>query len=304
MKRIVSVSLGSSKRDHVAEAEFLGEKFILERRGVDGDFRKAIALVSELDGQVDAFGMGGTDVWLNAGSRRFMIQSSLPIYRAARKSPMVDGSGVKNILQRNAVRYLRDELKYPLQGKTAFIVCAVDGYGLASEFDKSGCKLVMGDLIYTIGIPIKLTTVAGLDRVARALAPIVTRLPYSMLYPTGSKQEKRDPKKDKYAYLYNEADIISGDWHYIAKYMPDQLPGKIMITNTITKDDRVLLKDAGLKLLVTTTPEFSGGRSFATNVIEGVLITLLGKKPEDVKPGDYEQMIDRLGLKPKADALN
>lgn len=303
MKRIVSVSLGSSKRDHVAEAELGGEQFQLERRGVDGDFKKAIALVEELDGQVDAFGMGGTDVWLNAGSRRYMIQSSLPIYRAAKKSPMVDGSGVKNILQRNAVRFLRDELKYPLQGKNAFIVCAVDGYGLASEFDKSGCSLVMGDLIYTVGIPMKITTVPGLDRLARMLAPIVIRLPYSMLYPTGSKQEKRDPKKDKYAYLYNDADIISGDWHYIAKYMPDKLPGKVMITNTVTKDDVALLKAAGLKMLITTTPEFSG-RSFATNVIEGILLTLLGKKPEDVRPGDYEQMIDRLQMKPRVETLN
>lgn len=303
MKRIVSVSLGSSSRDHVAEAEFLGEKFILERRGVDGDFNKAIALVKELDGQVDAFGMGGTDVWLNAGSRRYMIRSSLPIYRAAQKSPMVDGSGVKNILQRNAVRYLRDELKYPLAGKTAFIVCAVDGYGLASEFDRSGCKLVMGDLIYTVGIPMKITTVAGLDRLARMLAPIIIRLPFEMLYPTGSKQEKRDPKKDKYAYLYHNADIISGDWHYINRYMPDTLPGKVMITNTVTKDDIAMLKAAGLKMLITTTPEFSG-RSFATNVIEGVLLTLLGKKPTEVAPGDYERMIERLGMKPRVEILN
>jgi hypothetical protein len=303
LKRIVSVSLGSSTRDKVAEAEFLGEKFILERRGVDGDFQKAIAVVKELDGKVDAFGMGGTDVWLNAGSRRFMIQSSLPIYRAAVKSPMVDGSGVKNILQRNAVRYLRDELKYPLAGKNAFIVCAVDGYGLADEFDKSGCNLVMGDLIYTVGIPIKLTTVKGLDRVARALAPIVIRLPYSMLYPTGDKQGKRDPKKDKYAHLYNDADIISGDWHYIVKYMPDKLTGKIMITNTVTKDDVDMLKAAGLKMLITTTPEFDG-RSFATNVIEGVLLTSLGVRPEQVKPGDYERMIAQLGIKPRVEGLN
>lgn len=33
MKQVVSVSLGSSKRDHKVEAEFLGEKFVIERIG-------------------------------------------------------------------------------------------------------------------------------------------------------------------------------------------------------------------------------------------------------------------------------
>ena len=54
MKNIVSVSLGSSKRDHSAEVKLLDEIFIIKRIGTDGDFQKAIEILTELDGKVDA----------------------------------------------------------------------------------------------------------------------------------------------------------------------------------------------------------------------------------------------------------
>ena len=64
MKHIVSVSLGSSRRDHKAEVELLGEKFLIERIGLDGDTRKAKDLLKKLDGNVDVIGLGGLDVYL------------------------------------------------------------------------------------------------------------------------------------------------------------------------------------------------------------------------------------------------
>ena len=63
MKRIVSVSIGSSKRDSKAVVRVLGEEFSLERMGTDGDIQKAIATIKELDGKVAAFGMGGIDLY-------------------------------------------------------------------------------------------------------------------------------------------------------------------------------------------------------------------------------------------------
>ena len=80
--------------------------------------------------------------------------------------------------------------------------------------------------------------------------------------------------------------------------MPQELPGKVIITNTVTKDDLELLRERGVKILVTTTPEMQG-RSFGTNVLEGVLITLLGKRADKVTPEDYSGLLDELQLKPR-----
>ena len=43
MKRVVSVSLGSSKRDKKVQATFFGEDFEIERVGADGDVEKVQA---------------------------------------------------------------------------------------------------------------------------------------------------------------------------------------------------------------------------------------------------------------------
>ena len=64
MKRAVSISLGSSKRDKRVQLELLGELVVIERIGTDGDMERAAQLYRELDGQVDAFGVGGADLGL------------------------------------------------------------------------------------------------------------------------------------------------------------------------------------------------------------------------------------------------
>ena len=73
MKRIVSVSLGSSKRDHSTTVTLLGEQFDVRRVGVDGDIDKALIKLRELDGRVDAIGLGGIDIYLYSGNKRFII---------------------------------------------------------------------------------------------------------------------------------------------------------------------------------------------------------------------------------------
>ncbi len=50
MKRAVSVSIGSSKRDKAVEVNLLGEKISIERIGTDGDMEAAALKYQELDG--------------------------------------------------------------------------------------------------------------------------------------------------------------------------------------------------------------------------------------------------------------
>ena len=51
MKRAVSISIGSSKRDKAVEVELLGERVRIERIGTDGDMERAAQLYKELDGK-------------------------------------------------------------------------------------------------------------------------------------------------------------------------------------------------------------------------------------------------------------
>ncbi len=295
MKRVISISLGSSKRDHRVEVEFSGEKVTIERVGTNGDLNKTIEMVKELDGKVDAFGMGGIDLYLFAGSKRFTIKDAAKIAGAAQKTPIVDGSGLKNTLERQVVEYLQTKLKMNLKGKTVLMVSGVDRFGMAEAFAKAGSDMVFGDLIFALGVPIPIKTLRSLRALAYMLLPIITKLPFTFLYPTGSKQEHDTPK---YAKYYEGADIIAGDFLYIKKYMPLELRGKIIVTNTVTAVDIEDLRKRNLSMLVTSTPEFNG-RSFGTNVIEALLVSFSGKKPEELEDKDYLKLLNDLKFEPR-----
>ncbi len=295
MKRVVGISIGSSKRDHRVEAEFLGEKYIIERIGTDGDMERAIEMIRELDGKVAAFGMGGIDLYVVAGDRKYALRDAKRIASAAVKTPIVDGSGLKNTLERRVIEYLNRDLKWDFKGKRALIVSGVDRFGIAEALWDAGCKTTYGDLIFAVGLPIPMYKLSTLRRVAYALVPILSQLPFKYLYPTGKKQETVNTKYESY---YHENEIIAGDFHFIRKYMPQDLAGKTIITNTVTKEDLELLRKRGVEVLVTTTPEMEG-RSFGTNVLEGVLVSLLGKAVDEITPNDYNRLLEKLELKPR-----
>lgn len=297
-KRVVSVSIGSSKRNSKAEVnlEGLGDTFTLERIGTDGDWNKAISLVKELDGKVDAFGLGGTDLYVYAGNRRYTFRDSLRMAKAAQKTPLLDGSGLKHTLERKAVQDLEPVIGW--KGRKVLIPSAVDRFGLAEAMSEAGAEVLYGDFIFGLGLDIPIYRLSVLQKIASILLPIITQLPFEWLYPTGEKQEKQVLDwRQKY---FRWADVVAGDWLYMRRYMPPDMKGKIILTNTTTEDDLAFMRERGIKTLVTTTPRI-GGRSFGTNVMEGFIVAAAGRYP--LSEADYLLYIEKLGLRPEVTQL-
>jgi hypothetical protein len=294
MKTVVSISLGTSKRDKKEQVEMLGDTYVLERRGTDGDLKKFGELFTELDGKVDALGVGGADIYLVVEDRNYAFKEILNLVKNVKITPIVDGGGLKHTLERQTIQDLNTSKEIDFANSKVLLVSAVDRFGMAQALDQSGAKVVYGDLLFGIGVPIALKSYASVKSFGKAILPIITKLPFKWFYPTGEKQEIRTPKFPKY---FEEADIICGDWHYIHKFMPDRLPGKIVITNTLRKADIEFLRGAGIKTAITTTPMVNG-ETFATNVMEGVIAAHLGKKPNDITPQEYLDVLAQLGWKP------
>jgi len=294
LKHIVSVSLGSSKRNHSFETDFMGEHFLIERIGTNGDWDKAIQMIRELDGKIDAFGMGGIDIYLQLAGKQYVIKDSLKLLREAKKTPMLDGSGLKNTLERKCILDIQKDGIMDLRGKKVLMVCAVDRFGMAEAFEEVGAQLTLGDFIYTVGIDLPLHSLKTLKLFGRIAAPFVVKMPFDKLYPTGDKQEVIIPKNSKYYY---EADILAGDFNYIRRYLPEKLNGQVVITNTTTREDMRLLKERGISKVITTTPDM-GGRSFGTNVIEALMVSIMKKPIDQIKPEDYYRMLQELDMKP------
>jgi hypothetical protein len=299
MKRAVSISIGSSKRDKAVEVKLLGETVRIERIGTDGDMEKAAQLFKQLDGKVDAFGLGGADLGLLVDNKFYALESVKPIVRFVKQTPLVDGSGLKNTLENRAVPMLHSSTGDYIKERKAFVVSGADRWGLTVSFAEAGYECVFGDLMFGLGIPIALHSTQALKRLAPIAVPIAGRLPFTWVYPTGEKQNKREPKWHKY---YQWATVIAGDMHYVRRHIPDSLPGKVIVTNTTTSDDIALLKQIGIKYVVTTTPVYEG-RSFGTNMMEAALIAASGKGRILTHP-ELTELIDQLGLKPQIQEIN
>ena len=301
MKRAVSISIGSSKRDKAVEIELLGEKVRIERIGTDGDMEKAAQLFRELDGKVDAFGLGGADLGLMVDTTLYPLRPVWKMIKDVKHTPVVDGAGLKNTLEYRIVSTLEAEVGDYLNqvGRRAFITVAVDRWGMAMSFVNGGFECVFGDVMFGLGLPLAFRNIETVRKFAAVFAPPAGFLPFEWLYPTGEKQEQRIPKWTKY---YQWASVIAGDCHYVRRHMPEHLNGKIIATNTTTDHDVELFRQAGVKYLLTTTPVLDG-RSFGTNMMEAALIAVSGKG-RPLTRAELNELIDELNFKPQIRELN
>lgn len=291
--------MGSSRGDHRVETTLLGQRIIIERIGTNGDYPTFCRKLRELDGHVDAIGLGGINLVLLAGGRRYYLRDAVRAIQGIR-TPVVDGSGIKEGWEPDVVaRVLPEEAGIALRGRRVLMVLSVDRYAMAEAFVHAGADVVFGDFMFGLGIPIALRGLTTIKVLAAVILPITTRLPYTWFYPTGKKQEDVTPR---FGRAYRWAEIIAGDYHVIQRYMPDDLSGKTIVTQTITPGDVEDLRRRRVALLVTTTPEIAG-RSFATNVYQATIVALSGRRPEELTPVDYVDWMRRAGFRPRIERL-
>ena len=188
----------------------------------------------------------------------------------------------------------------------ALIMTAVDRYGLLRAFVDAEYECLFGDALFSLGIRLPIRSERGIKTLAATLIPIISRLPFSWVYPIGENQHQRKPK---FTWAFDWASVIAGDCHYITRYMPEDMQGKVIVTNTTTSRDVDLFKNAGVKYLVTTTPVYDG-RSFGTNMMEAALLAVTEYR-DKVDYRDYQdyfkmmdKLIDTVGFKPQVRVLN
>ncbi len=291
MKHAVSISLGSSKRDKSVTVNLNGVDILVERIGTDGDAKKARRMYLDLDGKIDAFGVGGVDLYLRLDGREYPLYAALKLVEGVSKTPLCDGRGLKHTLERRVFELLKPQIG-EVKFKQAFIPVAVDRLGLAEAVCEVAEKTVFGDLMVGLGVPLPIYGLPAFKRAARMMLPLVSRFPLDMIF-YGSDGAEHEPKYVKY---FEESDLIAGDFLFMRKYMPKNLSGKTIVTNTTTEENIALLKERGAKMVITSTPRFDG-RSFGTNMNEAMLTAYAGKGRR-LSDSELNQLIDELKISP------
>jgi hypothetical protein len=227
----------------------------------------------------------------------------------------VDGRGLKHTLERRVFELAAPALGGRPHFRRAFVPVAVDRIGLAQAAAYVSDEVVIGDLMVALGIPIPVRGIDAYRKLARVLLPIVSYFPMSMLfYGSGGEEPEYFPMsmlfygsggeepEPKYQRYWKEADLIAGDFLFMRKYLPENLTGKTVITNTTTDENIELLRARGVRQVITTTPRYEG-RSFGTNLLEAALTAYAGKG-RPLSDAELNALIDELDLRPSVQRLN
>ena len=305
MKKILSISIGSTSRDHTTRHVFLGQECEITRQGTNGDVDKAVQLYREMDGKVDAFGVGGAGFYLKVADHRYYFREPKKFREAIKISKVGDGSRVKGLLEKRAFmaleKHLNEKEGKSLKGMNALQTCVMERYGMGVAMLEAGLNVTFGDFMFALGLPFPVKTLGQARVLGAILLPPISLMPFAWLYPLGEEQDK--PPQPKWGKYYGRSYVIAGDFLQVRQHLPDDLTGKIIVTNTTTAKNVEELKKRNLHILVTVTPRLEG-RSFGTNVMEATLLALMDKQEPDATDADFLEMIERIPLKPNIEVLN
>ena len=291
MKTVVSVSLGSARGDFDIETTLGGLRFRFRRMGTGGDLQRARSLVERLDGNVDAIGLGGANLAYWVGARRYPCREGRFVACAAHKTPVVDGTGFKDTYERNVPAYL-ERNGIPVAGTSVLLVSALDRWGLGEALEAAGARVMVGDALFGLGLPVVFPGLRWFETVARLSMWGLSRLPLRRLYPMGAGQEANTPR---FAWAWRLAGMVAGDFRFIRRHMPRSLERKIILTTSTTPRDRELLRERRARAVCTLVSPLEG-RTFGANVLDASAVAASGKFP--LEREDYLWWWERAGFEP------
>lgn len=250
----------------------LGNQITLHHEGCDSDLAVMAAKIAEWDGRVDAIALSGVAKTLRLGKERVEHAAAGQLFEVAQQTPVVDGSGVRDAMERWAVRLAADAQPGIWARKRVLMAPGLNHTGLAQALNQYTDELRYADPLFYFNLPATalIGSAGTLNTVAGPTMGQMRDLPYRLLFPPpGAPGQPRDPN------YFHWADVIAGDIHAIRRYAPAQLKHKTVVVEYADADAVADLTDRGVSLLVTTMPPLAEGLSHLSAVaFEACLVAL------------------------------
>lgn len=286
-KAVVIIDLNET--NDTSTVTFLGQPVTVYRRGSGGDPERACALIKEYDGQVDAIGLDGLPAELALGSTHRPHLTGAKLLASATHTPIVDGSGIRDGLERWGV-ILADRAQPGIFAQKQILMApGLNHSGLAQSLGRRGLALRYADpLIYFAlpdwpGVGSKLT-------LEQATAPTLDQLkdaPFRRLHP-----QPGHPGHQRSNEPFEWADVIAGDMGAIRRYAPDSLKHKTIVVEAADEEDLADLRHRGASIVVTLMPALNEGDDlgrWSAATVEAVLAAL---RPDPNVPLSEDTYLD------------
>ena len=289
MKRVLAIHIDEG--DETFVTSFLGEDIQLRWVGCGGDPERARKLIAELDGKVDAIGLDALPASLELGQRRREHELGATLKEAAHLTPIVDGSGIRNALERWGL-ILADRAQPGIfSEKRILLVPGLNHNGLAHGLARHSKHIRYADPVVYFALP-DFPGVGARQTLDQVAGPTLDQLkdaPFRRITPqpgTPGTPRSQDP------FLW--ADVLAGDIGAIRRYAPHELRRKIVVVNASSEEDLQDLRARGVSIVVTIIPDLnqSGNRrGLREGAVEAILAAL---RPDPSAPLVEDTYLDMM----------
>jgi predicted amino acid dehydrogenase len=294
MKKVVTVTLGSSKQDFEFETDFLGQRFQVKRMGADDDTGKAWELMRRQQATADAIGLGEIGDHYQVGLSTVVNKETKRLLNVVTRVPVTTGATLRRLLQVRAVRHVQKELGHYFNNNLVLFLHGMRNYDMAVALSDYTRNLSFADALFQTGAPAMLTSLEQLELFAKGSEWVLS----------GKRGEMLESllggfKRNRVAAEVAKSHVIVGTFAELkAVGNTSNLAGKTVITSAVDDERLAFFTKCKVNLVIDVSPKLFD-RVVGVNTIEAMILAALHKPREAVSDDEYAEIIDELEIVPR-----
>ena len=294
MKTVVTVTLGSSKKDFEFKTEFLGQKFSVRRLGADHDSGKAWELMRRQQAVADVIGLGEISDHCQVGLRTIVNKETRRLTNVVTRVPVTTGATLRRLLQVRAVRYAQKELVNYFNNNLVLFLSGMRNYDMAVALADYTKNLSFADPVFQTGSLVMLHSLEQLELYARGSELVLNNKPAQFL-----ESALASFKNGRVASAVAKAHVIVGTFAEIkAVGNAANLAGKTLITSAVDDERMAYFKSNKVNLVIDVSPKLFD-EVVGVNTIEAMILAAVGKPALEMSDEDFEEILDDLKIVPR-----
>ncbi len=293
MKRVVTVTLGSSKNDFGFETDFLGERFEVARLGADDDPGKAWELMRRHQAKADAIGLGEVGDHFQVGQRTLVNRETERLLNVVTRIPATTGATLRRLLQVRAVRHVHKKLGRYFDNNLVLFLNGMRNWDIASALADYTPNLFFADALLQTATPTMLTSLDQLELYAKGMAVLPERS--RELLEGALSGFKTSRVADEVAKCH----VIVGTFAELKAVGSKRgLEGKTLVTSAVDDERLAFFQKCKANLVIDVSPKLFE-RVVGTNVIEAMILAALETTADQLSDDDFGEIIDELEIAPR-----
>ena len=168
MKKVVTVTLGSSKQDFEFETDFLGQRFAVQAHGRRRRHRQGLGADAPPAGQwptPSAWARSATTT--TSACARCVNKETQRLLKVVTRVPVTTGATLRRLLQVRAVRHVQKELGDYFNNNLVLFLSGMRNYDMAVALSDYTPNLSFADALVQTGAPTMLTSLTQLELYAK-----------------------------------------------------------------------------------------------------------------------------------------